>query len=59
VHTDEAVLSEVRRGDTVTLQAYTDAVNGMLPPDTRGLVQQQCDELASSHARLLFSEANG
>ena len=56
IHTDRAVLTEVRRGDTVAVQAYTDAVNGMLPPDTRDVVQHQCDALVSAHERLLFSE---
>ena len=59
VHTDHAVLAEVLRGDTVTLQAYTDAVNGMLPPNTQELVQRQCDVLRASHESLMFSEAKG
>jgi len=56
VHSDHAVLTEVRRGDTIAVQAYADAVNGLLPPATRDVVQRQCDELVSSHERLLFAE---
>jgi uncharacterized protein (TIGR02284 family) len=59
VHTDQAVLTEVRRGNTVAVQAYTDAVNSLLPPDTRDLVQRQCDLIVKSHASLMFSEAKG
>jgi uncharacterized protein (TIGR02284 family) len=59
VRTDHAVLLEVLRGDTVAVQAYTDAVNGMLPPDTRELVQRQSDLLTGAHEQLMFSESKG
>jgi uncharacterized protein (TIGR02284 family) len=51
-HDDRLIVSEVERGDRATLRIYFDAVNGMLPPETRDLVQRQLDELEETHARL-------
>jgi uncharacterized protein (TIGR02284 family) len=52
VHTDDAIVAEVQRGDGVALRTYFEAVNGMLPPDARDVVQRQCDALASAHVRV-------
>jgi uncharacterized protein (TIGR02284 family) len=49
---DHATVTEVERGDKVTLRIYLDALEGMLPPDTRELVQKQCDEIEEGHARI-------
>ena len=50
--TDDAIVAEVQRGDSVALRTYFEAVNGMLPPDARDVVQRQCDALASAHVRV-------
>jgi uncharacterized protein (TIGR02284 family) len=52
VHADDMVLHEVERGNRATLRIYYDAVNGMLPPESRDLVQRQLDEIEESHARI-------
>ena len=40
-HNDRAISAEAARGDGVTLNAFKDAVNGLLPPDSRELVERQ------------------
>jgi uncharacterized protein (TIGR02284 family) len=59
LHNDHAVVAEVQRGESVALQAYFEAVNGMLPPDARDLVQHQCDELSDAHVRIGAYEHKG
>jgi uncharacterized protein (TIGR02284 family) len=51
-HDDDAILGEVELGDRMTLRAYFDAIHGMLPPETRDLVQRQFDELDEAHERI-------
>jgi len=51
-HNDHALLQEVERGDGLTLNAYVDAVNGMLPPQVREVVQRQRVAIEQSHAQL-------
>ncbi len=58
-HDDRLILDEVERGDRATLRVYEDAVSGMLPPETRDLVQRQLDELAETHARIPLRAALG
>ncbi len=52
-HDDGAILAEAVRGDGVTLQVFEDAVVGLLPPDTRELVERQYADVTTGHARIL------
>jgi uncharacterized protein (TIGR02284 family) len=56
---DHAIVAEVERGDRTTLRLYFEALDGMLPPDARDVVQRQCDELEEAHARIPVREAIG
>ncbi len=40
-HEDQAMVIEAERGERAALAAYTDALAGMLPPETRGVVESQ------------------
>jgi uncharacterized protein (TIGR02284 family) len=51
-HDDHAILVEVERGDAVTLRAFQDALEGMLPPDSRDVVERVFAELTQAHARI-------
>jgi uncharacterized protein (TIGR02284 family) len=52
-HDDHTVLTEVERGDAVSLQAYDEAINGVLPVSMRELIEQQRDALTKSHEALV------
>lgn len=52
LHSNDKLLREVQRGDGVTLVAYGDAVNGMLPPQVREVVQRQYAAIEQTHARI-------
>jgi uncharacterized protein (TIGR02284 family) len=49
---DEVIIREVDRGETAALAAYRDALDGMLPPDTRDLIEQQFAEIRQCHDRI-------
>jgi uncharacterized protein (TIGR02284 family) len=51
-HDDRAIVAEAARGDGVTLQVFQDAIQGMLPPETRDLVERELLAVASAHARV-------
>jgi uncharacterized protein (TIGR02284 family) len=51
-HDDSAILAEVERGDGVTLHAFQDALEGMLPPDTLGVIERLYAELRQAHAAI-------
>jgi uncharacterized protein (TIGR02284 family) len=51
-HDDNAILVEVERGDSITLGAFQDALEGMLPPDSRELVERLYAELRQAHATI-------
>lgn len=55
---DKAVLSEAERGERFAVGAYDDAVNDILPPDVRDLVEAQDEDIRMAHddiaARLHF-----
>lgn len=51
-HDDNAVLDEVERGDGVTLHAFQEALEGMLPPDTRDVIERLYAELRQAHAAI-------
>jgi uncharacterized protein (TIGR02284 family) len=48
-----AIVAEVARGDRFTVEAFRDAVQGLLPPDTRDLVEQQYAVFQREHAMLV------
>ena len=52
LHDDDLIVSEVELGDRVTVDTYFDAVNGMLPPDTRAIVERQAEAIEAAHARI-------
>jgi uncharacterized protein (TIGR02284 family) len=49
---DLPIIAEARRGDQFTVHAFRDAIDGMLPPDTRELVERQYADLQESHERV-------
>lgn len=51
-HNDGAIVAEASRGDGVTLQVFRDAVAGLLPPDTRVVVERQYSEVSAAHVRI-------
>ena len=51
-HDDRAILTEVRRGDQLTLQAFKTAKESLLPPTVRDVVERIYDEVLISHRRL-------
>jgi uncharacterized protein (TIGR02284 family) len=40
-HQDQAMVIEAERGERASLAAYTEALEGMLPPEARGIVESQ------------------
>ena len=56
---DGAILAEARRGDTVTVAAFKDALNGVLPASVRDLVERQYMEIQTSHNDLEQSQVDG
>lgn len=48
-HDDRTVLAEAHRGDTVTMAAFKDALDGVLPSSVRDVVEQQFSKLRSGH----------
>ena len=60
VHDDAAIIREAERGERSALAAYEDALDGMLPPTARDLIERQCGTVRQSHNRvhaLLMSAA--
>jgi len=51
-HDDHAILVEAERGDALTVHAFRDALDGMLPPDSRDVVERLYEELKQAHAAL-------
>jgi uncharacterized protein (TIGR02284 family) len=49
---DAAVVAEADRGDAVSLNVYSEAVNGILPPETRDLVEEQFKIIVDEHGEL-------
>jgi uncharacterized protein (TIGR02284 family) len=50
-HDDRAVVEEARRGDSVTVLAFKNAVEGALPPTVRDLVEHEYATLRDAHLR--------
>jgi uncharacterized protein (TIGR02284 family) len=51
-HDDNAILVEVERGDSITLHAFQEALEGMLPPDSRDVVERLYGELREAHGTI-------
>lgn len=51
-HDDRALVREAVRGEMVAVGAFKDALEGMLPPDVRDVVEQQYAEVRCAHDRL-------
>jgi uncharacterized protein (TIGR02284 family) len=49
---DQAVMTEVRRGDAVTLRLFEEAVAGLLSPSIRDLIEEQERRIRADHARI-------
>ncbi len=52
VHDDAAIIREAERGERAALAAYEDALNGMLPPTARDVIERQCAHVRHSHERV-------
>lgn len=48
-HDDRSILREAQRGDATTVAAYQSALDGLLPPSVRDLVERQFAELRDTH----------
>jgi uncharacterized protein (TIGR02284 family) len=51
-HDDNAIVVEVERGDAFTLHAFQEALEGMLPPDSRDVIERFYHELREAHGRI-------
>ncbi len=49
---DTVILQEVDKGNRATLDVYFDAIAGLLPPDTRDVVERQFQQLQLSYAKV-------
>ena len=46
---DHAIVVEAARGDAATVHAFSAAIEGNLPPDTRDLVERQYEAIQKEH----------
>ena len=51
-HDDVAMINEAERGERAALAAYRDALESPLPPESRDLIESQCDQIEHSQRRL-------
>jgi uncharacterized protein (TIGR02284 family) len=51
-HEDAATIRETERGERMALAAYEDALDGMLPPTARDMVERQCAHIRQSFNRV-------
>lgn len=51
-HRDEKMITEAEHMEDLALATYENALDGMLPPTARDLIEEQCAELRRAHARL-------
>ena len=51
-HDDAAIIREAERGERSALAAYEEALDGMLPPAAREVIERQCAEVRQSHNRV-------
>jgi uncharacterized protein (TIGR02284 family) len=51
-HDDNAITVEVERGDGITLHAFQEALEGMLAPEIRDVVERLYAELREAHGKI-------
>lgn len=51
-HSDHAIVTEAERGEGMAIDAYEEALNGMLPPTVTSLVEQQRDAMQKANDRI-------
>ena len=51
-HDQTAIISEAERGVRAAVNAYEDAINGMLPPEARDVIERQFEAVRRSHSRV-------
>lgn len=51
-HDDAAIVREAERGERIALAAYEEALDGIVPPTVRDLLEQQCAAVRQSHSRV-------
>lgn len=49
---DQSLIVEAERGERIALAAYDEAINGVIPPDVRDLVERQRGKVQDAQARL-------
>lgn len=58
-HDDHALVIEASRGDRATVHAYKDAIEGMLPPEARDVIERQFEVFKTEHEKLTIAENTG
>lgn len=51
-HHDHGIVTEAERGEHAALGAYEDALNGMLPPTVRELIEGQREAVEQAYGRI-------
>ena len=51
-HDERAIIVEAERGEGAAASVYKDAIEGILPPTVRDLVERQYEDVVHSHERL-------
>ena len=51
-HSNEAIIREAERGEDAAVAAYKDALEGMLPPTARDLIERQYADVRQTHERV-------
>jgi uncharacterized protein (TIGR02284 family) len=51
-HEDAAIVREAERGERAALAAYDEAINGMLPPTARDVIERQHDAIRDNYLRV-------
>jgi uncharacterized protein (TIGR02284 family) len=51
-HDETAIITEAERGERAAVTAYEDAINGMLPPEARDVIERQFEAVRRSHSRV-------
>jgi uncharacterized protein (TIGR02284 family) len=51
-HDDAAIISEAERGERAALGAFQAAIEGLLPPDSRDLIESQYEQIQEAHRRV-------
>jgi uncharacterized protein (TIGR02284 family) len=51
-HHDDAIIREAERGEAAAVTAYKEALDGMLPPSARDVIERQYGEVRQARARV-------